>query len=60
MSTAVDRFDDDARRRFEAHGRTVPRDDELVRHPVYSRFLHWTVALFFILAFLSGFALYTP
>jgi len=60
MSTAVDRFDEDARRRFDLHGRTEVRGDELLRHPVYTRFLHWSVAIFFILALLSGFALYTP
>ncbi len=60
MSTAVERFDDEARRRVGAHGRTVAREHELVRHPVYTRVLHWTVAIFFILSLLSGFAIYTP
>jgi formate dehydrogenase subunit gamma len=40
--------------------RTVVHEDELLRHPVYARVLHWTVAVLFILALLSGFALYTP
>jgi formate dehydrogenase subunit gamma len=60
MSTAVERFDESARSRFGAHARTVIRDDELLRHPAYTRFLHWSVAAFFILALLSGFAIYTP
>src|SRR5437763_878510 len=60
MSTAVERFDERARTRFGAHGRTVVRDDELLRQPVYTRVLHWSVAAFFILALLSGFAIYTP
>jgi formate dehydrogenase subunit gamma len=60
MTTAVDRFDDEARRRVEAHGRTRVHDHELLRHPVYTRLLHWSVAIFFLLAFFSGFALYTP
>jgi formate dehydrogenase subunit gamma len=60
MSTAVERLDEDARRRVGAHGRPEVRDDELLRHPVYTRFLHWSAAMFFILALLSGFALYTP
>jgi formate dehydrogenase subunit gamma len=60
MSTAVEQFDERARERFGALGRTVVRDDELLRHPVYARFLHWAVAAFFILALLSGFAIYTP
>lgn len=60
MSTAVDRRDEDARVRVGWHARTVVREDELLRHPVYTRFLHWMVAAFFILALLSGFAIYTP
>jgi formate dehydrogenase subunit gamma len=60
MTTAVERFDDEARRRVNAHGQTTVREGELLRHPVYTRLLHWAVALFFLLAFLSGFALYTP
>ncbi len=43
-----------------AIGRTVAGDYELVRHPVYTRVLHWSVAAFFILSLLSGFAIYTP
>jgi formate dehydrogenase subunit gamma len=60
MTTAVERFDDEARRRVEAHGRTIVHDGELLRHPVYTRVLHWSVAIFFLLAFLSGLAIYTP
>jgi formate dehydrogenase subunit gamma len=59
MST-VERFDEYARQRFDAHGRTVVRENELLRHPLYTRFLHWSAAAFFILALLSGFAIYTP
>ena len=60
MSTAVERFDERARQRFGAIGRTVVREDELLRHPVYTRVLHWSVAIFFVLALLSGFAIYSP
>ena len=60
MSTAIERFDEHARARFGAHARTVVHEDELLRHPVYTRVLHWSVAAFFILALLSGFAIYTP
>lgn len=60
MSTAIERFDDGARRRVGAWGRTVVYEHELLRHPVYTRFLHWTVAIFFILSLLSGFAVYSP
>jgi formate dehydrogenase subunit gamma len=60
MSTAIDRFDDKARRGFESVGRTEVYRGELLRHPVYTRVLHWTVALFFFLAAFSGFGLYIP
>jgi formate dehydrogenase subunit gamma len=60
MSTAIERFDERARERFEAHARTVVGEDELLRHPVYTRVLHWSVAGFFILALVSGFAIYSP
>jgi len=38
----------------------VVHDNELLRHPVYTRVLHWSVAIFFVLALLSGLAIYTP
>jgi formate dehydrogenase subunit gamma len=60
MSSSVERFDEKARRTFDRHGRTVIRRGELLRHPVYTRVLHWTVAIFFILSLLSGFAIYSP
>lgn len=60
MNTAVERFDNAARRRVNAYGRTVVREGELVRHPVYTRVLHWSTAVFFLLALLSGFAIYSP
>jgi formate dehydrogenase subunit gamma len=60
MNSAVERFDNAARRRVGAYGRTVVHEGEIVRHPVYTRVLHWSVAVFFILALLSGFAIYSP
>jgi len=60
MSGAVERFDERARQRLGAYGRTTVYDDELLRHPVYTRVLHWSVAIFFLLALLSGFAIYSP
>lgn len=59
MNGAVERMDGEARGRL-AFGRTVVRRDELVRHAVYTRVVHWGVAIFFILALLSGFAIYSP
>ena len=60
MNGAVERFDENARRLADAHGRTVIHQGELLRHPVYTRIVHWTSAAFFILSLLSGFAIYTP
>ncbi len=60
MSNAVERFDEVARRRVGAHGRTVVYAGEILRHPVYTRVLHWSVAIFFLLSLLSGFAIYSP
>jgi formate dehydrogenase subunit gamma len=60
MTTAVDRFDERARRAFGKFGRTVVYQGELLRHPVYTRFLHWSVAIFFLLSLASGLAIYTP
>src|SRR6187431_928520 len=40
--------------------RTVVKEGELLRHPVHTRVLHWGVAIFFIPALLSGFAIYSP
>jgi formate dehydrogenase subunit gamma len=57
---AIDRFDDSVRRRVNARGRTVVHPGELLRHPVYTRVLHWGVAVFFVPALLSGLAIYSP
>src|ERR1700687_2348665 len=59
-SGAVERFDDKARERFEHVGHTNVYRGEVLRTPVYTRILHWTVALFFFLALFTGFALYLP
>jgi formate dehydrogenase subunit gamma len=60
VSTAAERLNERARQRVGAYGRTTVHDDELVRHPVYTRLVHWLVAIFFVLALLSGFAIYSP
>ena len=60
MTTSVEQFDEKARRGFGKLGRTTVHEGELLRHTVYTRFLHWTVAIFFILALLSGMAIYSP
>jgi formate dehydrogenase subunit gamma len=59
-SSAVQQFDDRARESFESMGQTTVYQGELLRHPVYTRFLHWMVALFFFLALFSGFGVYLP
>jgi formate dehydrogenase subunit gamma len=60
MASAVERFDEKAREKFESIGQTTVYRGELFRHPVYTRALHWTVALFFFLALFSGFGIYLP
>jgi formate dehydrogenase subunit gamma len=60
VPTSVERFDEDARREFGRRGRTVVRRGELLRHPVYTRVLHWLVAISFVLSLLSGFGIYSP
>ncbi|MFN2532642.1 MAG: formate dehydrogenase subunit gamma [Pyrinomonadaceae bacterium] len=60
MSTSTKRFDEVARSEADRLGETIVRRGELLRHPVYTRVLHWLVAIFFVLSLLSGFALYSP
>lgn len=60
MSSSVERLDERARRKAERVGGTVVHRGELLRHPVYTRVLHWLVAICFVLALLSGFAIYSP
>jgi formate dehydrogenase subunit gamma len=60
VSSEVERFDDQARGVFNRHGQTVVHRGELLRHPVYTRCLHWLVAISFVLSLLSGFAIYSP
>ncbi|HEX8843368.1 MAG TPA: formate dehydrogenase subunit gamma [Pyrinomonadaceae bacterium] len=60
MSDAVERFDEKARRELGRVSQTVIHRGELLRHPVYTRVLHWLVAISFILSLLSGFAIYSP
>lgn len=57
---SVERFGDKARREFGHLGHTLVHRGELLRHPVYTRFLHWSVAMLFVLSLLSGFAIYSP
>ena len=44
----------------DSFGHTTVHRGELLRHPAYTRVLHWSVAIFFILSLLSGFAVYAP
>jgi formate dehydrogenase subunit gamma len=60
MSSSVERFDEKARREVSRYGQTVVHRGELLRHPVYTRLLHWSVAISFILSLVSGFAIYSP
>lgn len=60
MSVNAKGFDEKARSRFARLGTTRIGRGEILRHPVYTRFLHWSVAIFFILSLLTGFAIYSP
>jgi formate dehydrogenase subunit gamma len=60
VSAPAKSFDEKARDEFARFGTTRVRRGELLRHPVYTRFLHWSVAIFFILSLLTGFAIYSP
>lgn len=60
MSTPAQPYDETVRREFGGYGRTVVHEGELIRHATYTRFLHWTVAIFFFAALLSGLAIYAP
>lgn len=52
----------DRRRPLESSrfGHTVVYQGEVFRHSGFTRVVHWAVALSFVLALLSGFALFTP
>jgi formate dehydrogenase subunit gamma len=60
MSATAKSFDDKLRGLFARFGTTRLHRGELLRHPVYTRALHWSVAIFFILSLLTGFAIYSP
>jgi formate dehydrogenase subunit gamma len=60
VSSTAKNFDEKARGEFARLGTTRVHPGELLRHPVYTRFLHWSVAITFILSLLSGFAIYSP
>ena len=60
MSTSIESFDERARREADRFGETIVHRGELLRHPVYTRVLHWAVAIFFVLSLISGFAIYSP
>ena len=60
MSATAKNLDEKARGAFARVGTTRVRPGELLRHPVYTRVLHWSVAIFFILSLLTGFAIYSP
>jgi formate dehydrogenase subunit gamma len=59
MATSANRFEHRTNA-IDRMGRTVVYAGEFLRHPVYTRFLHWMVGIFFFLALLSGFGIYLP
>jgi len=60
VTTSAREVDERGHREFGRFGKTSVYPGELLRHPAYTRFLHWGVAIFFVLALLTGFAIYTP
>lgn len=60
MATSVERFEQRPPNAIDRMGRTVVYEGEILRHRVYTRFLHWMVGIFFFLALLSGFGIYMP
>jgi formate dehydrogenase subunit gamma len=60
VSATAKNLDDRARGAFARVGTTRVRRGELLRHPVYTRVLHWSVAISFILSLLTGFAVFSP
>lgn len=46
MATTVKEFGEQSNR-IDRMGRTVVHEGELLRHTVYTRFLHWMVGIFF-------------
>ena len=60
MTASAEPYDEVVQRDVDGLGQTVVREGELLRHPTYTRFLHWTVAIFFFAALLSGLAVYSP
>lgn len=60
MPNEVVRLNEQPRSAARGSGRTVVYEGELLRHGVYTRVVHWAVALFFILSLLTGFAIFSP
>jgi formate dehydrogenase subunit gamma len=60
MTPETVRLDEPIHRTVSAHGQTTVHENELLRHPVYTRVVHWSYAIFFVLALLSGLAIYSP
>lgn len=60
MATTVPFDDRRPPNAIDRMGRTVVYEGELLRHRVYTRFLHWMYGIFFFLALLSGFGIYLP
>lgn len=52
MSSSIEQYDEAARARV--------RRGEVLRHPLYTRVVHWITAISFVLSLLSGFAIYSP
>jgi len=60
MSTEAERLNEQTRGATGRGGRTKVYQGEVLRHGVYTRAVHWAVAVFFILSMLTGFAIFSP
>ena len=60
MSTTASRASADPAILSARRSEDVVVGDEIVRHRLASRVIHWTVALFFFLALFSGLPIWTP
>jgi formate dehydrogenase subunit gamma len=60
MSSVIEEYDRQTPHEIDRLGQTEVHRGEVLRYPLYTRFLHWAVAISFILALLTGFAIYSP
>jgi formate dehydrogenase subunit gamma len=60
MTTSTEGLKEGAGQSYTRDRHTVVHEGEVLRHPLHVRLVHWSVAIFFVLSLLSGFAIYSP